>query len=113
PELPGTRRDRFVREYQLTAYDAEVLTSSAAVSEYFEAAAKASSDGKSAANWVMTEVLGALKANNGSIADFSIRPDRLGALLKLVSGGTVSHTAAKQIFGAMLTSSDAPDAIAK
>jgi aspartyl-tRNA(Asn)/glutamyl-tRNA(Gln) amidotransferase subunit B len=113
PELPSARRARFEKEYQLTAYDAEVLTSSAVLSEYFEATAKASGDGKASANWVMTEVLGAIRAGNGSIADFSIRPDRLGALLKLVSGGTVSHTAGKQIFTAMLASPDAPDAIAK
>jgi aspartyl-tRNA(Asn)/glutamyl-tRNA(Gln) amidotransferase subunit B len=113
PELPAGRRERFMREYQLSAYDAEVITASAALAEYFEVAAKAASDGKAAANWVMGEVLGALKTADVAIGEFAIRPDRLGALLRLVGSGTVSHTAGKQIFASMLTSSDAPDVIAK
>jgi aspartyl-tRNA(Asn)/glutamyl-tRNA(Gln) amidotransferase subunit B len=112
PELPAVKRARFEKEYGLPAYDAEVLTSSAALTDYFEAVAKNSGDGKAAANWVMGEVLAALKSSETDVADFTIRPDRLAALLKLVGAGTVSHTAAKQIFSAMLTSSDAPDAIA-
>ena len=113
PELPAARRARFMRDYQVSAYDAEVLTSSAALAGFFEATARGASDGKAAANWVMGEVLAALKAGGASIADFAIRPDRLAALLTLVRDGTVSHTAAKQIFAAMLASPDAPDAIAK
>jgi aspartyl-tRNA(Asn)/glutamyl-tRNA(Gln) amidotransferase subunit B len=113
PELPAARRARFMRDYHLTAYDAEVLTSSAPLTDYFEAVARGAGDGKAAANWVMGEVLAALKNSGGAVAEFSVRPDRLAALLALVSAGTVSHTAAKQIFAAMLVSADAPDAIAK
>ncbi|MEK7402763.1 MAG: Asp-tRNA(Asn)/Glu-tRNA(Gln) amidotransferase subunit GatB [Gemmatimonadota bacterium] len=111
PELPALRRERFVREYQLLAHDSEVLTSSAALANYFEAVARAS-DGKAAANWVMGEVLAALKSAATPIMNFPIAPDRLAALLRLVRDDTVSRTAAKQIFTAMLSSPDAPDFIA-
>jgi aspartyl-tRNA(Asn)/glutamyl-tRNA(Gln) amidotransferase subunit B len=113
PELPTARRARFEKEYQLGAYDVDVLTASPALSDYFEAVARSAKDAKAAANWVMGEVLAALKSSSASIDTFAIRPDRLGALLMLVSGGTVSHTAAKQVFAAMVASPDSPDAIAK
>jgi aspartyl-tRNA(Asn)/glutamyl-tRNA(Gln) amidotransferase subunit B len=113
PELPGARRARFEGEYRLSAYDVDVLTASPALAEYFEAVARAAGDPKAAANWVMGEVLAALKASGATIGAFAIRPERLTALLRLVRDGTVSHTAGKQVFAAMVTSPDAPDAIAK
>ena len=61
----------------------------------------------------MGEVLAALKSTDATIGAFAIRPDRLAELLRLVRDGTVSHTAAKQVFTAMIASPDAPDAIAK
>jgi len=112
PELPQARRSRFEREYKLVAYDVDVLTASPALADYFEAVARATTDAKAAANWVMGEVLAALKSTGATIGSFAIRPDRLAELLRLVRHGTVSHTAAKQIFSAMVASPEAPDAIA-
>jgi aspartyl-tRNA(Asn)/glutamyl-tRNA(Gln) amidotransferase subunit B len=114
PELPAARRARFVSSLGVSEYDAEVLTASGALADYFDAVAKSyPDDTKAVASWVMGEVLAALKTSGETIAVFPIKPDRLAALLKLVGGNVVSRTAAKQIFTAMLTSSDAPDAIAK
>ncbi|MEX2154851.1 MAG: Asp-tRNA(Asn)/Glu-tRNA(Gln) amidotransferase subunit GatB [Gemmatimonadaceae bacterium] len=113
PELPAARRDRFKQTYQLGDYDVDVLTSSPALAEYFEGVARQHGDPKAAANWVMGEVLGALKATGQAIAHFTIRPADLAALLNMVRDGVVSHTAAKQIFAAMVTSGDPPAVIAK
>ena len=113
PELPAARRARFQTDYQLGAYDVEVLTASSAVAEYFEGVAHQCSDSKAAANWVMGEVLAALKASGASIAEFRVRPKDLATLLSLVGDGTVSHTAAKHIFGVMVKSGDSPADIAQ
>ena len=112
PEQPAARRARFAQEFQLGAHDVDVLTASPALADYFEAVARAGGDGKAAANWVMGEVLAALKASGTAIGAFAVRPDRLATLLRLVHDGTVSRTAAKQVFVAMIASPDAPDAIA-
>jgi aspartyl-tRNA(Asn)/glutamyl-tRNA(Gln) amidotransferase subunit B len=114
PELPDARRERYRREYAgLTDYDVEVLTSSAAIGNYYEHVARRSGDPKTAANWMMGEVLAALNAIRQGIEHFTVRPADLADLLTLVRDGTVSNTAAKQIFTKMLTSGDPPAAIAE
>ena len=115
PELPAARRERYARDFDsLTAYDVEVLTSEPALGEYFEHVAHASGEPKTSANWMMGEVLAAVKSTSQSIARLHrIRPADLGALLNLVRDGVVSHSAAKQIFSAMLVSGDPPADIAK
>ncbi|HEY5218817.1 MAG TPA: Asp-tRNA(Asn)/Glu-tRNA(Gln) amidotransferase subunit GatB [Gemmatimonadaceae bacterium] len=112
PELPAARRARFVSAYALGEYDIEVLTASPRVAEYFEATLAVHADAKSAANWVMGDVLAALKASGQDIAEFPIDPRRLGALLNLVRDGVVSHTAGRQVFGIMLASGGEPADIA-
>ena len=62
PELPQDRRDRFVKEYELREYDAQVLTLTRATGDYFETAVKASGDGRATANWVVGDLMGLLKA---------------------------------------------------
>ena len=69
PELPARKRARFVAEYGLPEYDAEVLTATRAASEYFETAARVSGDPKTAANWVMGDLMGMLKADGKEIAE--------------------------------------------
>ena len=113
PELPDARRARFAAEYQLGAYDVDVLTSSVAIADYFEAAVSQAGDAKAVANWVMGEILAALRASGQAIDEFTVRPADLAMLLKLVAGGTVSHTAAKQIFGIMAKSGGSPAEIAR
>ena len=113
PELPAQRRARMDKAYQLGAYDLDVLTASPALADYFEGVARQHGDAKAAANWVMGEVLAALKGTGQEIAHFAIRPADLAALLNLVRDGVVSHTAAKQIFAIMVKSGDPPADIAK
>lgn len=114
PELPKARRDRYRREYAaLTEYDINVLTASPATGEYFERVARQSGDAKAAANWMMGEVLAALKANDTTIEEFDVRAGDVAALLKLVSGGVVSHSAAKHVFATMVKTGESPARIAE
>jgi len=113
PELPQARQKRFADEYALPAGDIDVLTSTPALADYFEGVARESGDPKAAANWVMGEVLATLKNSGGRLEEFRIRPADLAKLIGLVSGGTVSNTAAKRIFALMLESGHAPAAIAE
>ena len=113
PELPAQRRSRFESVYQLAAYDLDVLTASPVLADYFEGVARQHGDAKVAANWVMGEVLAALRGTGQEIAHFSVRPADLAALLDLVRDGVISRTAAKQVFAGMVKSGDPPAAIAK
>jgi aspartyl-tRNA(Asn)/glutamyl-tRNA(Gln) amidotransferase subunit B len=102
PELPEARKTRLGQEYGISPSEVEQLTATPALSEYFEAVARASKDGKGAYNWVMGEVMAALRASGGEISGFQVRPADLAQLLNLVRDGTVSHTAAKQVFASMV-----------
>jgi aspartyl-tRNA(Asn)/glutamyl-tRNA(Gln) amidotransferase subunit B len=113
PELPAARRERFVNDYQLSGYDVEVLTASPALADYFEGVARQHGDAKTAANWVMGEVLAVLKSSGLDLRGFPVRPADLAALLGLVRDGTITHTAAKQIFTEMVKSGGQPADIAK
>jgi len=113
PELPAARRERFKKDYQLGDYNVDVLTASPLLADYFEGVARQHGEPKAAANWVMGEVLAALKATGQEIGHFSVRPADLASLLNLVRDDVVSHTAAKQIFAAMVKSGDRPETIAQ
>ncbi|MFW6202170.1 MAG: Asp-tRNA(Asn)/Glu-tRNA(Gln) amidotransferase subunit GatB [Gemmatimonadota bacterium] len=101
PELPGARVARFRDVYGLPAYDAEVLTATRALADYFEAVAREADDPKAASNWVMTEVLSWLNRHRVEIEAFPIPPGRLAELIGLVEAGTISASIAKKVFGQM------------
>ena len=98
PEFPRARRARFVSAHGLTPADAEVLTASREVADYFDDVARRSGDAKASANWVMGELLAMLNERGGSIADAPVSPAQLAELIGLVKAGTVSSTAAKTVF---------------
>jgi aspartyl-tRNA(Asn)/glutamyl-tRNA(Gln) amidotransferase subunit B len=102
PELPAAKKTRLATEYGLTAVEVEQLTANPALAEYFEEAARASGDGKAAYNWVMGEVLAALRGSGEEIGHFRVRPADMAQLIKLVREGTISHTAAKRVFSQMV-----------
>jgi aspartyl-tRNA(Asn)/glutamyl-tRNA(Gln) amidotransferase subunit B len=101
PELPVARKKRLAAEYQLSAEDVEQITAYPDLADYFETVARASSDGKSAANWVMGEVQAALNARGVDIATFAVRPADLAQLLNMIRDGLISHAAAKRVFSLM------------
>ncbi len=113
PELPAARRTRFAKDYSLGEYDVDVLTASPHLADYFEAVARAHGDAKTAANWVMGEVLARLRSTGQSLQEFRVRPADLAGLLGLVSAGVVTLTAAKQIFVRMIATGDPPAQIAE
>jgi aspartyl-tRNA(Asn)/glutamyl-tRNA(Gln) amidotransferase subunit B len=113
PELPDARRRRFATEHKLGPYDIDVLTANPHIAEYFEAVAHAHGDSKTAANWVMGEVLAVLKNTGAPIDRFSVRPADLATLLDMVRSGAVSNSAAKRIFALMVQTGDRPEQIAE
>ena len=112
PELPDARKRRLAEEFGIAPIEVEQLTATPALAEYFEAVARASGDGKAAYNWVMGEVLAVLKASGGDLSHFRVRPADLAQLLNLVRDGTVSHTAAKRVFGLMVETGKPPAQLA-
>lgn len=101
PELPDARKKRFVEDLKLGAEDVDKLTAHPDLADYFEALASASGDPRSAANWVMGELLAAVNARGGTVVNFPVRPNDLGSLLTMIRDGVVSHAAAKRIFSVM------------
>jgi aspartyl-tRNA(Asn)/glutamyl-tRNA(Gln) amidotransferase subunit B len=91
----------------------EVLTSSVALADYFEQAARAHGDPRTAANWIRGEVLAAIHNENLSIREFPVRPSDLAELLGLVRDGKISNTAAKRIFAEMRRTGERPAQIAE
>ena len=98
PELPGAMRERFVRDYGLSAQDAAVLTASRELAEYFERVAAAVVDRKAAANWVMGEVCAALNAAEIGIDRCPVPATEVAALIARVADGTVNLKTAKEVF---------------
>ena len=101
PEFPEIRANRFVAEYAIPTYDAAVLTVEREVADYFEETVRVSGDTKASSNWVMGEVMRTLKEKYLDIAEFSIEPERLGGLVRLIGDGMISNTIAKQVFELM------------
>ena len=114
PELPTQRRERFVRDYGLSEYDARILVSDRALADFFEESVKAAGgEAKSVANWVTGEVLRYVKNDGGSIAKTKLRPQHVGSLVKLVKSGELSSTAAKDVFAEVWQSGVEPAAVVK
>jgi len=109
PELPAARRKRFVESFGLREYDAGVLTTTRAMSDYFEKVAAASGDPRAAANWVMGDLAGLLKG--ADILESPVSAENLGRLVALIGQGKLSGKLAKEILPKMFASGEGPDAI--
>ena len=101
PELPVEKRHRFIEQYGLGTYDANVLTDSRALADYFEAVVADCGDAKIAANWVQVELLGQLNRSELSITDSPVTAANLGALIQRILDNSISGKIAKQVFEAM------------
>jgi aspartyl-tRNA(Asn)/glutamyl-tRNA(Gln) amidotransferase subunit B len=101
PEMPAERRARYVREFDLSAYEAGVLTGELGFADYFEAMLPGLRNRKGAANWVMTEVLRAANESAKPLTEAAPEPQETGALLKMVEESRISLNAAKSAFAAM------------
>jgi aspartyl-tRNA(Asn)/glutamyl-tRNA(Gln) amidotransferase subunit B len=101
PELPDVKRARFLREYGVTAYDAEVLTATRALADYFEAAVRAGAPAKSAANWISTELLRRLNEAGKEIEDCPVAPAALAELLAKIESAEITAATGKKVFATM------------
>jgi aspartyl-tRNA(Asn)/glutamyl-tRNA(Gln) amidotransferase subunit B len=107
PELPDAKRARFIKDYGLSAYDADVLIAEKEAADYFEAVARGR-DPKQAANWVINELFGRLNKEGGNIVDSPVTADQLGAILNLINAGTISGKIAKDVFDIVWTEGGDP-----
>ncbi|MCX5830480.1 MAG: Asp-tRNA(Asn)/Glu-tRNA(Gln) amidotransferase subunit GatB [Deltaproteobacteria bacterium] len=111
PELPLEKRERFISDYQLSPYDAGVLTASRELADYFEETARLSGQTKPAANWVMGDLLRFLNEDKRDIKDSPVTPVALADMIKLIEAGTISGKMAKEIIAEMYKSGRPPEAI--
>jgi aspartyl-tRNA(Asn)/glutamyl-tRNA(Gln) amidotransferase subunit B len=109
PELPDARRARLETAFGLSAYDARVITSEAPLAEYFEAVVGTGVEPKTAANWVMGDVMTSFNQSG----EFPVSPARLAGLVALVRDGVVSHQAAKRVYSELAGSDGEPRAVAE
>jgi aspartyl-tRNA(Asn)/glutamyl-tRNA(Gln) amidotransferase subunit B len=104
PELPEAKRARFVNTYGITPYDADVLTGTRPLADYFEAVVKAGAVPKSAANWMQTELLRRLNDSNKEIDASPVSPAALAELVSLLDSGRITGAVGKKVFAAMFES---------
>jgi aspartyl-tRNA(Asn)/glutamyl-tRNA(Gln) amidotransferase subunit B len=107
PELPDQKKHRFMKDFGLSAYDANVLIAERVRADYYETVAKGR-DAKLAANWVLNELLGALNKDGKGITDSVIAAAQLGQLIDLISDNTISGKIAKDVFAEMYKSGKDP-----
>ena len=110
PELPDQKRNRFISDFGLSAYDAGVLVAEREIAEFFESVAE-KRDAKAAANWVTGELFGALNKAGLDISDSPISANQLGELIDLISENVISRRIAKDVFDIMFESSVNPRVI--
>ncbi|MCB1836744.1 MAG: Asp-tRNA(Asn)/Glu-tRNA(Gln) amidotransferase subunit GatB [Alcanivoracaceae bacterium] len=111
PELPDTRKARFMADYGLSAYDADILSGDLHLAAYFEEAARQSGDAKLAANWVMGELASFLNREDKAIQQSPVSATQLSQLIARLKDGTISSKIAKQVFEACWNGEGDPDTI--
>jgi aspartyl-tRNA(Asn)/glutamyl-tRNA(Gln) amidotransferase subunit B len=111
PELPEAMKARFEAQYALSSYDANALTTSRDLANYFVATVDAGADAKQSANWVMGTLAAKLNAVDTSISDSPINAQQLAQLLKRIGDNTISNNAAKQVFEALWNAEGSVDDI--
>ncbi len=110
PELPRQRRQRFIDEYGIPGYDADVLTVTKQVADYFEAAVKLHNQPKAVSNWIMGDIMRSL-ADSRDIASFAVTPVHLAGMIALIDKGTISGKIAKKVFEQMAETGKMPESI--
>ena len=113
PELPNQRKNRFINSFNLPEYDAEILTQTKDIADYYEKVIAVTDDYKSASNWVMGDVLKVINEKKIEIKDFRISADNLAELINIINDNTISGKIAKEIFPEMLKENKKPLEIVK
>jgi len=110
PELPDQKKERFINEYSLTSYEANILVSEKEISKYFEEVVK-NSDKKLAKNWIMGDLFASLNEKNISISESPITSNKMSQLIESISSGVISGRTAKEVFEIMKETGEEPKKI--
>ncbi|MDO4589170.1 MAG: Asp-tRNA(Asn)/Glu-tRNA(Gln) amidotransferase subunit GatB [Fusobacterium sp.] len=113
PESKTAKLDRFINEYKIPEYDANILCEDIELADYFEAVTQVCKNAKLSSNWIMTEVMRNLKEKNISIDKFTISAQHLGEIIALIEKNVISTKIAKELFEIKLTDDRAPEVIVK
>ena len=113
PESKADKLSRFISDYAIPEYDANILCEDIELADYFEAVVKTSNNPKLSSNWIMTEVMRNLKEKNITIDMFAISPEHLGEIIALIEKNVISTKIAKELFEIKLTDDRAPEIIVK
>ncbi|KYD08298.1 Asp-tRNA(Asn)/Glu-tRNA(Gln) amidotransferase subunit GatB [Caldibacillus debilis] len=113
PELPDSRKRRYVEELGLPEYDAKILTLTKEMSDFFEATVGHGADPKQASNWLMGEVSAYLNAEQKELGDTALTPESLAKLIRLIGNGTISSKIAKKVFRELIEKGGDPEEIVK
>ena len=111
PEMPHVKKERYIKEFAIPEYDADILTMSKEVAEYFEVVAKLSNNAKLASNWIMGDFASKLNEAEITISNSKIKPEHLAELIKLIDNNTISSKIAKTVFEEMFETGKEPKAI--
>ena len=111
PEMPEARMARWMADYEIPEYDAGVLSSDKALSDFYDVIAKSVEDPKQASNWVMGEVMRILNDEKWEIEDLKASPENLVEIINLVNDGTISNSAGKKVLAEVARTGEAPKAV--
>ena len=111
PELPNQKREKYVKEFGLSDYDARVLTDEIYMAKFFELTVKNGADAKLASNWITGDIVGFLKSNKMNFIDLKLSPDNLAEMINLISTNTISGKIAKEILPDLIKNNFSPKKI--
>ncbi len=113
PELPENRKLRYIEELKLPEYDAGIITSSKALSDFFEEASRECGNAKAVSNWIMTDIIRIARENDLEYSNLPFTAKRFASLIKLIDSGTISNSIGKKVFEVMIAEDKEPDVIVK
>src|SRR5699024_1823414 len=113
PELPDARKQRYVEEFDLPAYDAEEVTSTIEMANFFEGTVAEGADAKQASNWIMGDLSAYMNKHLKELPDLAITPEGLAKMIKLIADGTISSKSAKQVFAELVENGGDPEEFVK
>lgn len=113
PEMPHIKKERYIKEFGIPEYDADILTMSKEVAVYFEKVAKLSNNAKLSSNWIMGDFASKLNEAEITISNSKIEPEQLAELIKLIDNNTINSKIAKTVFEEMFETGKEPKAIVK
>ena len=111
PEMPESRKARYIKDFGLPEYDANILTSSKYLSDFFEEAEKICKNAKAASNWLMSDIMGILNEKEMEESEIPFKAEQLGELIKLIDKGTISTAIAKKVLIEMFEKPQSPNEI--